>query len=426
MKKIFLIFVTIFSFSASYSSDTIDIAELPESDEITFSKYLRMGKKEFSKEFDDQDFKIAVENLEKAVKIKPNDMEALYFLGSAYDRLNSKDGSTINNMKLTLTIKASEQFEKINKLSPKYDGEELILDPYSKLSSVWGSQALCYMANNKPDSAIWACEEGKKRGGFSDYWLCANRKMLDNCPKNALFFVTGDTHAFNLLYLQQKEEYRTDVAMIILPFFNTVWYPKMMEEKKIIDFGITHAERDSLDYCYTNGDSFSIPYRKSKKFSWEPTGYSSKYLLRGDRLFLELLENNKFNREVFFPVGIDPAFLLGLDEISENCTNVSRVNYNNTVSLTVKEYEKKLMNNMDCFEYLNENSTQEIIDLRRTRYYVLERIKKYTEENRAKEAEYLLNIFDKYLLSEEYESLSDNETEFYDYLKQKIKSWTKH
>jgi hypothetical protein len=96
---------------------------------------LENGKAEFKKEFYEQDFIAAANYLERAVGIKPKNAEARYFLGYTYGRLNSPDGESMPKMSLEITLKASEQLEIVNKLEPKYSGEILFLDPYSKISS---------------------------------------------------------------------------------------------------------------------------------------------------------------------------------------------------------------------------------------------------------------------------------------------------
>lgn len=127
-----------------------------------FEELLMMGKMEFKKEVDLQNFALAAEYLQQAVNLKPENAEAHYFLGYAYSRLNSNDGKSMIDSDVKLTIKAIEQFETVIKLTPKYDGELVILDPYSKITAEWGSLAMSYWHKNIPDSAKWAFSEGKK------------------------------------------------------------------------------------------------------------------------------------------------------------------------------------------------------------------------------------------------------------------------
>lgn len=154
-----------------------------------FDKFLANGKAEFNKDFDKQNYAMAVEDLEKAVKLKPDNAEAHYFLGYAYSRLNTKDGKGMFQLSLALTLKSSKEFETVNKLEPKYIGESLVLDPYSKLTSEWGSQAMSYWNNNNADSAIWAFKEGKKRGGFGEFFLSTNKAILTSAVKMQYLFL---------------------------------------------------------------------------------------------------------------------------------------------------------------------------------------------------------------------------------------------
>lgn len=209
MKKYSVIFLFFFS-------------QIAFSQEYSFDELLQKGKMEFSKEYDQQDYSKAVEYLQQAVNLNPQNAEAHYFLGYAYSRLNSKDGKSMIDSDVKLTLKSSEQFETVIKLTPKYQGELVILDPYSKITAEWGSLAMSYWHKNIPDSAKWAFSEGKKRGGFSDYFLAINRKVLDACSQNSILISSGDNNTMPLWYLQIMETYRKDVSVIDISLLNTV------------------------------------------------------------------------------------------------------------------------------------------------------------------------------------------------------------
>jgi hypothetical protein len=146
------------------------------------------GKYEFKLQAkkDTADYSKAFIILSNQVKLNPKNAEYRYFLGYTIDRLNADDGKGMAYIKRELTIKASEQFEEVNRIERIYKGENFILDPYAKLTSIWGSLAQAYLNRKLIDSAKWAFSEGKRRGGFIEPVLEFNRQMLNSCDKDAI------------------------------------------------------------------------------------------------------------------------------------------------------------------------------------------------------------------------------------------------
>ena len=373
-----------------------------------FQEFLDKGKAEFKKEFDQQDYQKAVNHLEKAVALQPNDAEANYYLGYAYSRLNSKDGESIIKMNVNTTLKVSAYFEKVIQISPQYKGEIVSLDPYSKISSEWGSLATKYLYENNLDSAKWAFKKAKKLGAFSDFKLAICQKTLLKCQPNAILISSGDNLTFNLWYLQNVKNIRKDVSVVDISLLNSIWYPHYLKDNKIVDFNLTNSELDSIEYCNWTDSLIRI-----KNFSWvvSPT-YHDAYLLRGDRLFLSLLQNNEFNKPIYFTIGFAEDMRLNLKEYTSSLIVSDQLTLNSKIIYPFKAYLKDINNIFKIAKKLNMNSTDERRILENFRYNALFKINDLIKEEQYEKAKVLMQALEKNLKAEKFPYLY-NETPIY-------------
>ena len=276
------------------------------------------GKIEFKKQAASQnpDYSTAYRILKNQLKLHVDNAELHYFLGYTIDRMNANEGSTMFELKKQLTIEASEHFEIVNRLEPKYKGEYIVLDPYAKLGSIWGSLAQAYFVKNMEDSAVWAFEEGKRRGGFIEPILHYNRQLLNSCSRNTILVTNGDNITIPCWYLQSVENYRTDVTIVDANLINTDWYCKYLKQKKKLDISFTDEEIEHIDYIEFDSRYFTIssPKDSTEKFTWQmkPTLYG-KYILKGDRILLNILKENIFERDIYFNSNSDSTWNLFLD-----------------------------------------------------------------------------------------------------------------
>ena len=388
----------------------------------TAKELFRSARSEFDKEFDEQDYKHAADLLEQAVKLEPDNAEYHYFLGYAYSRVNSKDGRSIPDMSKELTSKTSEQFEITNKLSPNYTGEKLILDPYSKISSEWGSLAMKHEAANQPDSVIWALKEGRRRGGFSDFMLFTMRSALDLCTSGSLLFSSGDAFIFPIMYLQKVDNYRTDVTQVAMSLLETEWYPHVIQNKYNLSFGRDKKELDTLSYCYCTDSIFRIPadINKGGPYSWMVRGRKNSYLFRSDRLFLDLLINNQCKREVYIMSGMPSSDLLDLNQDLSSLIIVNWLNYEGRhEELSPKEFETKITALLECMKYVNPDSSDELFTVNLLRSKIVSKMITYYEQEDFQSTRRLMQLLNKKIPANLY-PIDDYTQERYEYIRIKL------
>ena len=282
-----------------------------------FELCMELGKAEFLKERNFQDYQKARNYFEKAIAQQPKDAEAHYFMGYALSRLYAADATAIPSLKRPHTQEVSEYFEKVIRLSPKYEGEMVSLDPYSKIIAEWSSLALFYLQNAKADSAIWALKEGKKRSGLYEPWIEYAKNLLNNCEKNAILFSSGDMNFFPLFYAQLVENIRPDVVVIDIGLVNAPWYVEMFRSVYPQLLSLSGEDLAAMDFVPWEEEPFIIPI-KSERFSEESTfawlvpPVYQQYIFRGHRVMLDILLQNGFERPVYFTKRIPDEETLGL------------------------------------------------------------------------------------------------------------------
>ena len=286
---------------------------------------------EFRKPIGAQDFEAAIALLKDLKAQYPDSTEIRYFLGYAYDRLNSNDGRMILDYQMELAELASQEFEFVVRHEPKYSKRKLILDPYSKLTAIWGSLALKYYYHNDLDSTKLAFTEGKKRGGFSDGILEICAKILDSCSPNAILFASGDNFTFPILYKQIVEDYRSDVQVIDIALINAEWYGELLQYRTSIPFLKEDIDFANIpDFVESTPEVITITNEKCPTegdFDWEIKQLrNGKYLTKGDVILKAIISQNKFQHDVYFTLGQNLNDLLSLDAYFSWNVFVSQLN----------------------------------------------------------------------------------------------------
>lgn len=277
------------------------------------------GKNEFKQQTlkETPDYSKALKILTNQVKSNPKNAEYRYFLGYTIDKLNADDGTGMPKLTKIKTIKASEQFEEVNKIEPIYKGEYFISDPYSKITSIWGALAQSYLIKKQNDSAKWAFEEGKRRGGFIEPVLEFNRQLLSNCDSNSILVTSGDLITIVVWYLQTIENLRNDITIVDASLINASWYIKYLKSAKKLNISYSDTEVDTISYLEWKPTIITIKNEKKLEdsLSWElkPT-YMNNFILKGDRILIDIFKQNYFKRPIYFTCNSDSTYDLFLSK----------------------------------------------------------------------------------------------------------------
>jgi hypothetical protein len=80
-----------------------------------------------------------------------------------------------------------------------------------------------------PVAGLMAAENWNDHNRKGRYFsVDAARNFLASCAPNAILFTGGDNDTFPLWYVQEVENFRTDVRVIVLSYFDTDWYVDQM------------------------------------------------------------------------------------------------------------------------------------------------------------------------------------------------------
>ncbi|MCX6165041.1 MAG: hypothetical protein NTU73_09345, partial [Ignavibacteriae bacterium] len=162
--------------------------------------------------------------------------------------------------------------------------------------------------------------------------------MLQSCAPNAVLFTCGDNDTFPLWYLQDVEGVRRDVRIANLSLINTTWHPKQLKNTtpygaQKVAMSYTDDQLDKLQPMEWRPKVIEVPVPKNvyEEFGIKDSAITNRgkvsFLMNStigdakvkgirnqDLLIKDIIEQNKWQRPIYFAVTCDAGSKIGLDE----------------------------------------------------------------------------------------------------------------
>lgn len=155
-------------------------------------------------------------------------------------------------------------------------------------------------------------ESHSREGDYIPYDYAYN--ILQSCDENGLIFTNGDNDTFTLWFLQEVEGIRKDVRVINLSLLNTNWYIRQLKyQEPRVPIALADETIDALTIQRWDdreveiaGMTWSVPRAGT-------LGGDIGYLRVQDLMILHILEQNKWEKPVYFAVTVPSENDVGLD-----------------------------------------------------------------------------------------------------------------
>ncbi len=407
MKRI-LILVLIFSFSGLFAQENT----LKE-------KALEKFKKEHYNE--------AIDLLEQAVKISPDDAEIYYYLGF-FNHYRAYDSRPLRGYDFSYSEKIFEYLDKAIELNPNYGDAKYFY------GAECSENAFISMQNDDLKQLKYFYKLAYKKGAYPDWLLEFGRNMLIPCDKNAILFTAGNADFDVCSYLQLHEKFRTDITIIPIANINRPWYVNFLKKglkNGIRKISINLTEEQIMDIHPFKWDTTTVAIPVSEKLKkkyeldenykmqWkiEPDLFSMRkhskiagekvkkrtYLSPQRAMLLQIVEDNFSNRPIYFSNMASHLFYGGLDSFFRNCGLVSELL---PVQTEKTEYEnnyhkiQQLLQSENFKDYstIKENDIPRISRIIYNYYYTfLELAEYYKNNNKTEKLEELISLFKQHL-----------------------------
>lgn len=294
---------------------------------------------EFKKEHYDE----AINYLEQALKISPDDAEIYYYLGF-FNHYRAYDSRPLNGYDYSYSEKIFEYLDKAIELNPDYGDAKYFY------GAECSGNAFLSMQSYNLEKLQYYYKLAYDKGAYPDWLIELGKNILNYCDANAIFFTGGNADFDICSYLQLHQNYRTDITVIPIGNIDRPWYVKFLKHGlkggvRAINLNLTESQIYDIHPFKWDTTSITIPVSKSTldeygvllnyKMNWTvvPDLSSERkhskiegekvknrtYLSPQRALLLQIVEDNYLNRPIYFSKFSNSFFFGGLEKFFKNC-----------------------------------------------------------------------------------------------------------
>jgi hypothetical protein len=179
---------------------------------------------------------------------------------------------------------------------------------------------------------------------------------------------------------------------------------------------LPEAVLDTIEYTSWTDSIITI-----NNFSWTvKPSYYDQYLLRGDRVFLSLLKENKFQRELYFTVGFMEASRLSLKDYLTRLVVVDKLSVVDKSDLPDEDFKRTISEVLQLSTIINLNSPDELRLLDNFRYGIFEKVNDCLTMGDKKKAKEFMELLDRFADEKKYPYQDENGKKYADYLRERL------
>jgi tetratricopeptide (TPR) repeat protein len=270
--------------------------------------------------FNNENYPLAISNLQKALETNPNDKELYYYLGY-YTHYNAYDSRPLKGYDLNYSDTVFYFLNKALALDPNYGDAKYFY------TAECGANAFHSLQQKDYKNFVEYYNKAFEIGGFPDWLTEYGRLILNQVDKNGILFTHGDLQLNTCWYLQYCEGYRTDITVIPLAILNRPFFVKEIKNGNFlppVKMNISDEQiMDMHPYKWKETTiEIPVPNELIKKYKLNDSNLSWKvspdlkgirdYLSCEKAMLLEIIESNNWERPIYWTLGMDIKYLGGL------------------------------------------------------------------------------------------------------------------